>query len=125
MDDESTPGQASISPPTNSVLGGLSATVTMHDPEMLQVKDIEFELVRPNFAHHFSQAARTSEDSGVLGREGSFDLRQDSASFLRADSPAFSVSSSTVQMSGRRSPTTMETGWTPQDVGQAPRALAH
>lgn len=109
-----TPSQVPVSPPTNSVLSGLSTTMTMHDPEMLQVKDMEFELVRPNFAHHFSQAARTSEDSGVLGRDGSFDLRQDSASFLRADSPAFSVSSSNVQMPGRRSPTAMENGWTPQ-----------
>ena len=59
--------------------------------EMLQVKDMEFELVRPNFAHFQGAAARTSEDSGVLGREGSIDLRQDG--LLRPESPAFSVSS--------------------------------
>jgi len=47
--------------------------------EMLQVKDMEFELVRPNFAHFQGTAARTSEDSGVLAREGSIDLRQDTS----------------------------------------------
>ncbi|KAF8956630.1 rab-GTPase-TBC domain-containing protein [Flammula alnicola] len=94
---------------------------------MLQVQDMEFELVRPNFfaqrSHHF-QAARTSEDSGVLGREGlSLDLgagagagasvggpgRGDAGGgraegFLRAESPAFSVVSSG-GLSGQRSPT--------------------
>jgi hypothetical protein len=49
---------------------------------MLQVKDMEFELVPPNFAHFQGAGARTSEDSGVLRREGSIDLRQDGA--LRA-----------------------------------------
>ncbi|PPR07716.1 hypothetical protein CVT24_003258 [Panaeolus cyanescens] len=47
-------------------------TQAQGDSEMLQVQDMEFELVRPNFA---LGAARTSEDSGVLGREGSLDLR--------------------------------------------------
>lgn len=65
------------------------------EQEMLQVQDMEFELVRPNFAQ--LQAARASEDSNVLGRENSLDLRQDG--FLRADSPAVSVGS------GHRSPT--------------------
>ena len=59
--------------------------------EMLQVKDMEFELVRPNLAHFQGVAARTSEDSGVLGREGSVDHRQDG--HLRPESPAISVSS--------------------------------
>jgi len=59
--------------------------------EMLQVKDMEFELVRPNFAHFQGAAARTSEDSGVLGREGFIDLRQDG--YLRPESPTVSVSS--------------------------------
>ena len=53
------------------------------------MQDMEFELVRPNFAQ--LQAARASEDSNVLGRENSLDLRQDG--FLRADSPAVSVGS--------------------------------
>jgi len=59
--------------------------------EMLQVKDMEFELVRPSFTHHFQGAARSSEDSGVLGREGSMDVRQDG--HLRPESPTISVSS--------------------------------
>lgn len=85
----------------------------MHDPEMLQVKDMEFELVRPNLVHHFSQAARTSEDSNVLGRDGaSLDMRHDGASFdmrhefLRAESPAMSVSSG------------MDGAWVPQAQAQ-------
>ena len=59
--------------------------------EMLQVKDMEFDLVRPNFAHFQGAAARTSEDSGVLGREDSIDLCQDG--YLRPESPAVSISS--------------------------------
>ena len=59
----------------------MTGSQTSHTPqdagEMLQVKDMEFELVRPNFAHFQGSAARTSEDSGVLGREGAIDLRQD------------------------------------------------
>jgi hypothetical protein len=47
--------------------------------------------VRPNFAHFQGTAARTSEDSGVLGREGSIDLRQ--GGYLRPESPTVSVSS--------------------------------
>ena len=64
------------------------------------MQDMEFELVRPNFAQ--LQAARASEDSNVLGRENSLDLRQDG--FLRADSPAVSVGSGG-GASGHRSPT--------------------
>ncbi|KAF5309492.1 hypothetical protein D9619_012495 [Psilocybe cf. subviscida] len=44
--------------------------------ELLQVRDLEFELVRPSLpaAQREWGAARTSEDSGVLGRDnGSFD----------------------------------------------------
>ena len=59
--------------------------------EMLQVKDMEFELVRPNFAHFQGAAARTSEDFGVPGRESFIDLRRDG--YLRPESPAVSVSS--------------------------------
>ena len=84
---------------TNEDLISSSASMTgsqiSHAPqdggEMLQVKDMEFELVRPNFGHFQGVAARTSEDSGVLGREGSIDLRQDG--YLRPESPAVSVSS--------------------------------
>ncbi|GLB44029.1 hypothetical protein LshimejAT787_1502130 [Lyophyllum shimeji] len=56
--------------------------------DMVQVKDTDFELVRPNIGQF--QAARASEDSGVLGREGSTDARHD-PTFLRADSPAGSL----------------------------------
>ena len=84
---------------TNEDLISSSASITgsqiSHAPqdaaEMLQVKDMEFELVRPNFAHFQGSAARTSEDSGVLGREGSIDVRQDG--YLRPESPTVSVSS--------------------------------
>ena len=38
------------------------------DSEMLQVKDMEFELVQPNFAH-FQASTRASEDYGVLGKD--------------------------------------------------------
>ncbi|CAA7263558.1 unnamed protein product [Cyclocybe aegerita] len=90
------------------------------DLEVLQVQDMEFELVRPSFSQF--QAARTSEDSNVLGREPSFDGRLDTAtpgsSFLRPDSPAMSISSGggTSRLSGHRSPTVESaTGlWIPQ-----------
>jgi hypothetical protein len=52
---------------------------------------MEFELVRPNFAHFQGASACTSEDSWVLGREGCIDLYQDG--YLRPESPAVSVSS--------------------------------
>ncbi|KAG5633104.1 hypothetical protein DXG03_008372, partial [Asterophora parasitica] len=51
---------------------------------------MDFELVRPNIAQF--QGSRNSEDSGVMGRDSSVDARQD-AHFLRADSPAVSVTS--------------------------------
>lgn len=52
------------------------------DVEMLQVKDTEFQLVTPSFAHF--QSSRPSDDSGVQdGNNG----------FLRTDSPAISGSS--------------------------------
>ncbi|KAG6856602.1 hypothetical protein H0H87_002694 [Tephrocybe sp. NHM501043] len=54
------------------------------EADMLQVQDMDFELVRPNLGH--LQGARSSEDSGVMGRDMSVDARQD-GSFLRADSP--------------------------------------
>ncbi|KAF8149384.1 hypothetical protein B0H34DRAFT_733556 [Crassisporium funariophilum] len=83
------------------------------ETEMLQVQDMEFELVKPNFAQF--QAARTSEDSGVLGRDNSLDLRQDGNAFLRPESPAVSVSSA--GMSGTRSPTVEGSGsWVPHIV---------
>jgi len=59
--------------------------------EMLQVKDMEFNLVGPNFGHLQGAAARTTEDSGVLGREGSIYLRQDG--YLRPECPTVSASS--------------------------------
>ncbi|KDR79719.1 hypothetical protein GALMADRAFT_93552 [Galerina marginata CBS 339.88] len=82
------------------------------DAELLQVKDMEFELVRPNLAH-FQGAARPSEDSGVLGRENSLDLRRDTNSYLRPESPAVSISS-TGRLSEQPSPTAEAGGWVPQ-----------
>jgi hypothetical protein len=118
QDDD--PNANFITSPTSPISAG-----PMHDPEMLQVKDMEFELVRPNLGHHFSQAARTSEDSGVLGRDGSFDLRQESSAFLRPESPALSISSggggagSSMLLSGQRSPT-IEGSWSSQTAVSAP-----
>jgi len=64
------------------------------ETEMLHVQGMAFELVRPNFTQ--IQAARTSEDAGVLRRDGSFDLLPDGSgnagSLLRPESPAVSVS---------------------------------
>jgi hypothetical protein len=54
------------------------------DGEMLQVKDTEFQLVTPSFAHF--QSTRPSDDSGVLGNDS--DVRQDGNAFLRTESPA-------------------------------------
>ena len=66
-----------------------------HSPQdaakILHVKDMEFELVLPNFMHFQSAAAQKSKDSGVLGREGAIDLRQDG--YLHPESPVISVSS--------------------------------
>jgi len=56
--------------------------------EMPQIKDTGFKLVRPNFAH-LQGTTGTSEDSGVLGREGSIDLRQDG--YLLPESPTVST----------------------------------
>jgi hypothetical protein len=63
----------------------------MHGPdgETVQVQDMDFELVRPSIPQF--QAARSSEDSGVMGREMSVDARQD-YNFLRSDSPAAPIS---------------------------------
>ncbi|KAF8989257.1 RabGAP/TBC [Cyathus striatus] len=52
------------------------------DSETLQVKDMDFELVRPNIGRF--EASRASEDSGPS------EVRPE---FLRAESPAFSVAS--------------------------------
>jgi hypothetical protein len=52
-----------------SMMGSQISHAPQDAGEMLQVKDMEFELVRPNFAHFQGAAARTSEDSGVLGCE--------------------------------------------------------
>lgn len=96
------------------------------ETEMLQVQDMAFELVRPNFTQ--IQAARTSEDAGFLRRDGSFDLRPDGSgnagSLLRPESPAVSVSTT---MNGTRSPTnegSTSGGWTPQTHPSAPAGLS-
>jgi len=98
-----------------SMTGSLISHAPQDAAEMLQVKDTEFELVWPNFAHFQGAAARTSEDSGVLGHEGSIDLRQ--KGYLHLESPVVSVSSGehsldmwpqppTTTMPGTSSPTT-------------------
>ena len=69
-------------------------TDMMHQDMLLQVQDMEFELVRPNFAN-YSAAARSSEDSAVLGRENPnspLDVAP-KIGFLRPESPAISVNS--------------------------------
>ncbi|KAF9459090.1 rab-GTPase-TBC domain-containing protein [Collybia nuda] len=63
-----------------------SSVATGPDGETLQVQDMDFELVRPNLAQF--QAARSSEDSGVMGRETSVDVRQDQ---FRSASPPVSL----------------------------------
>ncbi|KAG6916394.1 hypothetical protein DXG01_007021 [Tephrocybe rancida] len=70
------------------------------DADLLQVKDTDFELVRPNFGH--LQGTRSSEDSGVMGHDMSVDARLD-GSFLRADSPSLSLNAP-------RSPTAVSDG---------------
>ena len=64
------------------------------DSEMLQVKDTEFQLVTPSFAHF--QSSRPSDDSAK-----DVDVRQDGNAFLRTDSesPAFSGASKHSQLS--------------------------
>ena len=56
------------------------------DGDMLQVKDTEFQLVTPNFAHF--QSSRPSDDSAK-----DVDVRQDGNAFLRTESPAISGAS--------------------------------
>ena len=56
------------------------------DGEMLQVKDTEFQLVTPNFAHF--QSSRPSDDSAK-----DVEVRQDGNAFLRTESPAVSSAS--------------------------------
>ena len=58
------------------------------DGELLQVKDMEFQLVTPNFAHF--QSSRPSDDPGVVKE---VDVRQDGGTFLRTESPAISSAS--------------------------------
>ncbi|TFK66952.1 hypothetical protein BDN72DRAFT_799449 [Pluteus cervinus] len=74
------------------------------EAELLQVQDMDFELVRPNI--RLGESARASEDSGVLGRGESIEIRgggggggEYSPGMLRPESPAtLSLSS------GQRSP---------------------
>ena len=82
------------------------------------MQDMEFELVRLNFAQ--LQAARASEDSNVLGRENSLDLRQ--GGFLRADSPAVSVESGG-GASGHLSPTVDGPSSSPSFTNSSPVPL--
>jgi len=59
--------------------------------EMVQVKDTEFELVRPNLP--LLQSQRTSEDS-IIGRpDNSAEFRVDGGGLLRSESPVASLNS--------------------------------
>ena len=83
------------------------------DSEMLQVKDMEFELVKPNFAH-FQASARASEDYGVLGKDHSpIDVRQDGNAFLRAESPTISTLSAGSKQSPSMSGPPAGSSWGP------------
>jgi len=113
MDDELAP-----SSPTTPHASNMESNYS----EMLQVHHMEFELVRPSLSHfnqhNFNGAARASEDSGVLGREHSMSLDGGQSAvgnasagsgggFLRAESPAMSISSSGIgngRFSEQRSP---------------------
>ena len=59
------------------------------DGDLLQVKDMEFQLVTPNFAHF--QSSRPSDDAGASVKD--VDIRQDGNAFLRTESPAVSSAS--------------------------------
>ena len=59
------------------------------DHDTMQVKDMDFELVRPSLSH--LQPKRTSEDSSLAGRGGLAEFKYPNS--LRADSPAVSLSS--------------------------------
>lgn len=61
--------------------------------EMMQVKDTEFELVRPSISLLQAQQ-RTSEESVVGLPEHSADFRVDSGVLLRSESPSVSLNSS-------------------------------
>lgn len=105
----------------------LSPLESSHQDVVFQVQDMEFELVRPNFANH-TAAARSSEDSAVLGRDAgssldggppsavlptpSSSLAAPPSSHLRPESPAMSINSFA---SGGRSPTAegSHTSWMP------------
>ena len=58
------------------------------ESDLVQVKDMDFELVRPNLSHlHPNQS---SEDPSLLGRDGLGDFKYPNS--LRTDSPAVSAS---------------------------------
>ncbi|KAG6890242.1 hypothetical protein C0992_002770 [Termitomyces sp. T32_za158] len=66
----------------------LQPTSPTAEGDLLQVQHLDFELIRPTFGN--LQDGRSSEDSGVMGRDASVDARLDK-SFLRTDSPALSL----------------------------------
>ena len=88
--------------------GSLISHMLQDAAEMLQVKDTEFKLVWPNFVHFQGAAVRTSEDSGVLGHEGSIDLHQEG--YFHLESPIVSVSSGKHSLDMWPQPPTM-TAW--------------
>lgn len=57
----------------------------LHEADTVQVKDTDFELVRPNVSHR-----RVSEDSAINGKSSGSEGRP---SFLRIESPALSTTS--------------------------------
>ena len=81
------------------------------DGEMLQVKDTEFQLVTPNFAHF--QPSRPSVDSAK-----DVDVRQDGNALLRTDSPAISSTSKHSPLSEFPA----SSSWSPLSPSSASRA---
>ncbi|KIK69890.1 hypothetical protein GYMLUDRAFT_528906 [Collybiopsis luxurians FD-317 M1] len=67
---------------------GIGSSIT--ENETVQVKDMDFELVRPNFP---IAGSRSSEDSSSAGFGRSSESRPAEAVHLRSESPAVSVSS--------------------------------
>jgi TBC1 domain family member 10 len=99
-------GRVSLSPLRSRANGGfrrsdesMPLTKDSGDFETVQIKDMEFELVRPVIAHH--PKARQSEDDSAFGARESR-ASSDGGGLLRVHSPSLSISSA--GHSGVRSP---------------------
>ena len=85
----------------------------LHEADTVQVKDTDFELVRPNVR------PRVSEDSAINGKSSGSEGRP---SFLRIDSPAMSMASGG-GTSGTRSPVSPSRMSLPQVTSSAPSSV--